>query len=162
MEREYGFEVFSILVGERNLLESADSGVWLAGEILEALPSALGVEKLRMGHEVARVFMPQDYRAMPEAGFHRFFLFSFYKDLGIAGALCGSLLLGLLSASAYRLAHRKARAKRALWPLMVYLPVAVFAELSVNGVIAYAIIHIALASGVVWAIARFATLRVVH
>jgi hypothetical protein len=161
ISREYGFEVFSILVDKNDPMGNISNGSWLLLEFIEAIPSVLGIEKVQIGHEVARVFLPKDYAVLPEAGFHRFFLFSFYHDFGWIGAILGSCLLGFVFGRLYKLALNKTYKKKVLWPLIIYLPIPVYSELIVNGAIAYVLIHIVFGSLIVWMIARLSTVDMV-
>jgi len=164
MVREYGFEVFSILIHESspwgNAFGISPYGSWFVQEVKEAVPSFMGMEKLRMGQEVAKAVMPFDYSYLPDAGFYRFFLFSFYYDLGWPGALAGSMSLGLVFGSAYRYALRKTEHLGVVWPLFVYLPIPVYSEMVVNGAISYGLIHVGIAAITIWLIARVTMLNV--
>jgi hypothetical protein len=156
--REYGFEVFGIVVHESSLWGNAFSespyGSWTLQEAKEAIPSFLGIEKIRMGQEVAREFMPLDSAYLPDAGFYRFFLFPFYYDFGWIGAVGGAFGIGALLGLGYRLALSRSLRLGLSWPLFVYLPVPVYSELLLNGAYSYAIIHIGAAMAMTLLIAK--------
>ena len=148
--REYGFEVFSILVKDSNPIGNFSNASWLFDEFKDALPSFLGFEKKFMSHEVAQVFLPEDYSYIPDAGFYRFFLFAFYRDFGVIGAILGSWLIGFIFGRLYKIALIRTYRYKVFWPLIVYLPIPVYAEMLVNGTISYGLIHVAIGSSVVW------------
>lgn len=156
--REYGFEVFAILVHEvRWTGELAERGSWLALEAAELIPSALSrTVKQRAGVVVAKNFMPQDYEYLErdsgdsaEAGFYRYFAFGFYHDLGWIGAIAGGALCGGLFGAIYRRALRRADAARSPGPLLVYLPIPVYCQYFATGNFAFAVIFTAIASFVI-------------
>ena len=154
--REYGFEVFSILVNESrslgNLFNGSFSKSWVLEEEKEALPSFLGVRKIRPGNEVAKQFLPLDYAKLPDAGFSKFFLFPFYYDFGWIGAFVGSFFLGFVFSFLYNFALKKTIQYNILLPLIIYLPVPVFAEMIAGGSFAYAQVHIIMNSLMIFAI----------
>jgi hypothetical protein len=143
--REYGFEVFALLVDRDERDRVARDGSWLWGEVKEALPGGLGLGKRRLGTLVARQYLPEDFEIIPEAGFNRFFLFPFFHDLGYLGVPLGGLLMGLGLAWPYERLRRLAVERRELWPLILYLPLPVYGELLVNGGFSYAAVHVGMA-----------------
>jgi len=150
IRREYGFETFALLVHQVPLRGNLVEESWLWREVTELVPSAiLAKEKTRTSQEVARRFMPEDYAVLPDAGFYRFFTFSFYHDLGVIGALLGSALIGFVLASLYRIALGAAWTRRATWPILVYLPVPAFTQMFVNGAFGFFFTHALIACLVV-------------
>lgn len=156
--REYGFEVFAILVHEvRWTGELAERGSWLALEAAELIPSALSPSvKQRAGVVVAKNFMPEDYEYLLSgsaeaggAGFYRYFAFGFYHDFGWIGAMVGGALCGGLFGAIYKRALRRAARARSPGPLLVYLPIPVFCQYYATGNFAFAVIFTAIASFVV-------------
>jgi hypothetical protein len=160
--REYGFEVFAILVHEvRWTGELAGRGSWLALEAAELIPSALsGSVKKRAGVVVAESFMPEDYEYLQGgsedsggAGFYRYFAFAFYHDFGWIGAIVGGALCGGLFGAIYDRALRRAHRTRNPGPLLVYLPIPVYCQYYATGNFAFAVIFTAISSVVVGGLA---------
>jgi len=136
--REYGFETFSILVNKAQPFPTPGLPVWLASEVLEFIPQALvPFPKPRTGILVALAVMPRDAAYMAEAGFYKGFAFSAYIDYGLPGALLWSLLFGALFGSAYRKAQAASLKHRAIWPLLVYLPLPLFSQFWAEGGLAF-------------------------
>jgi hypothetical protein len=156
--REYGFEVFAILVHDvRWTGELAERGSWLALEAAELVPSALSPSvKQRAGVVVARNFLPEDHDYLLSgsteeggAGFYRYFAFGFYHDFGWLGAMGGGALCGALFGAIYRRALRRAHRTRSPGPLLVYLPIPVYCQYYATGNFAFALIFTAISSFVV-------------
>lgn len=145
LRREYGFEVFALLVDRDDPDRVERDGSWLLDELKETLPSGLGLPKRRPGTLVSREYLPYDYTVLPEAGFSRFFLFPFFHDFGYLGVVLGGFVLGLGLAWPYERLRQEVSRRRELWPLILYLPLPVYGELLVNGAFSYAAVHVAMA-----------------
>lgn len=148
--REYGFEVFAILVHKVSWMGQFSEGSWSVLEIMEMIPSGLlPWTKERAGVKVAELFLPNDSYELGGAGFNRFFSFALYHDFGWGGAVAGGLMVGFLFGALYRSALRVSFRKKVLWPLLVYLPIPVYSQYISTGSFAFAVIFSAISSLVI-------------
>jgi len=154
IEREYSFEVFAILMQKTPLTGTLDNGSWTLLELKELLPKWVATGKVRVGVEVAAQYLPTDYKYLPDAGFYRFFLFPFYHDAGIVGAVIAAWLFGYIPGVLYQRAIRQVSRRHLSWPLLIYLPIPVFTQHFVNGAFQFGIVLCSISAGMLWLIAR--------
>ncbi len=136
--REYGFEVFSILVNRVEPFHEPGLPIWLASEALEFVPQALvPFPKPRSGVIIALTMLPLDAAYLPDASFYKGFGFTAYFDYGLPGALLWSFAFGALFGWTYRRAQAASIRRRAIWPLLVYLPLPLLSQFWAEGGIAF-------------------------
>ena len=161
--REYGFEVFAVLVQKISWFGQFYRESWLGLEFTELIPSGLlPWTKIRAGVQVANIFLPSDYASMMEAGFNRFFIFAAYHDFGWLGAIFYSLFIGWLFGRLYRFALKLVYQKEVLWPLVAWLPIPLFAQYTSIGNIAFFIIFSGFGFLVVYLFKTLARFKVVY
>jgi hypothetical protein len=161
--REYGFEVFAVLVQKISWFGQFYKESWLGLELTELIPSVLlPWTKIRAGVQVANVFLPTDYVYMMEAGFNRFFVFAAYHDLGWLGAVGYSFMVGWLFGKLYCFALKRTYREKVLWPLVAWLPVPLFAQYTSIGNLAFFIIFSGFGVLAVFLFKIFARMRVVY
>lgn len=155
--REYGFEVFAVLVHKISWMGQFSEGSWSVLEITEIIPRGLlPWAKERAGVRVAELFLPSDYYELEGAGFNRFFMFAFYHDFGWAGAIAGGFIIGYLFGALYRAALRVSFRKKVLCPLLIYLPIPVYSQYFSEGNFAFAIIFSVISSLVIMTVSILA------
>jgi hypothetical protein len=139
--REYGFEVFAILVDKVESLGRVGEQSWFALELTEMVPAViLPWEKTRAGVEVAEQLLPMDFASMKEAGFYRFFAFAAYHDFGWLGAVAFGGGVGWFFGRVWRKAREKAHRLGVLWPVIAVLPLAVYSQFLAGGGLAFFVI----------------------
>jgi hypothetical protein len=154
--REYGFETFAVLTASVPFSGASDGGMYLARNAFDLIPSALlpfEFPKTRGEGGFAKL-MPRDVKALPNAGFYRFFCFDAYYDFGIVGAVgyCFFFAFGL--ARFYRQVLRSTRRRGTAWPLVCYLPWPMYAQFWINGCIAFAASFSCFASAMIYLLGR--------
>tara|TARA_B110000967_G_C18565877_1_gene402440 strand:- start:193 stop:681 length:489 start_codon:yes stop_codon:yes gene_type:complete len=118
---------------------------WTFNEFEKGIPSIIHPNKrysLNPSKEVTKMYLPQDYKALPNAYFNRFFLFSGYYDLGLLGAFLNAFLFGAFYGFIWKKVKVKVFKKKLLWPLFLYMPIPVIASyfIAVGG-ISYGLIN---------------------
>jgi hypothetical protein len=159
--REYGFEIFAILVKKISWVGQFFKESWIFLELTEIIPSAiLPFEKVRAGVKVAYVFLPYDYNPRWNVGFNRFFVFAAYHDFGLFGAIIFSFFFGWLLGRIYRSALKQTYNKKVLWPLVAWLPVPLYAQYTSIGNIPFFLIFSGFGVLIVYLFSVFSRLRV--
>jgi hypothetical protein len=100
--REYGYDVLASDVYHAYNNQKIYTRSYLFGEFAEIIPSTIyenlfGEKKVRMGNLVGYEILREYKMADLGVGFNRYFLTSFYHDLGLIGIMIGSFLIGLMN-----------------------------------------------------------------
>ena len=157
LHRDYAFESFAALVHksenrffgnfEYYMTGQVNGEIksWTFNEFEKGIPSIIHPNKrysLNPSKEVTKMYLPQDYKALPNAYFNRFFLFSGYYDLGLLGAFLNAFLFGAFYGFIWKKVKVKVFKKKLLWPLFLYMPIPVIASyfIAVGG-ISYGLIN---------------------
>ena len=100
--REYGYDVFASDVYHAYNNDKINTKSYLFGEFAEIIPSSVyenlfGEKKVRMGNLVGYEILREYKAARLGVGYNRYFLTSFYHDLGVIGVIIGSFIIGLMN-----------------------------------------------------------------
>jgi len=158
LHRDYAFESFAALVNKSEnryfgsfeyLLTDQSNGPilsWTFNELEKGIPSILHPGKkdsINPSKAVTKMYLPEDYKVLPNAYFNRFLLFSGYYDIGLIGAIFNALLFGMFYGWIWKVVKRKVRKKNLLWPVFLYMPIPAIATyfIAVGG-ITYGLINV--------------------
>ena len=151
LHRDYAFESFAALVNKSEnkffgnteyLLTNQTNGPinsWTLNELEKGVPSILHPGKrysINPSKAVTEMYLPEDYKVLPEAYFNRFILFSGYYDLGLIGALINALIFGMFYGWIWKKVKVKVHKVNLLWPVFLYMPIPAIASyfIAVGGI----------------------------
>jgi hypothetical protein len=138
LHRDYAFESFAALVNksENRYFGNAEyifSGTtngpitsWTFSEFEKGVPSILHPGKrnsINPSKAVTSMYLPEDYKALPNAYFNRFLVFSGYYDLGLIGAFLNALFVGMFYSFIWKVVKKKVMKTNLLWPIFLYMPI---------------------------------------
>jgi len=166
LHRDYAFESFAALVNKSEnkffgnteyLLTNQTNGPinsWTLNELEKGVPSILHPGKrysINPSKAVTEMYLPEDYKVLPEAYFNRFILFSGYYDLGLIGALINALIFGMFYGWIWKKVKIKVHKVNLLWPVFLYMPIPAIASyfIAVGG-ITYGLINALIPIGLVF------------
>lgn len=157
LHRDYAFESFAAIVNKSENKffgnfeyfftgqVNGEINSWTLSELEKAIPSIIYPNKkynFNPSHKITEIYLPQDYKVLPNAYFNRFFLFSGYYDLGYLGAFLNAFLFGAFYGFIWKKVKIKVFEKKLLWPLFLYMPIPAIASYFVAvGGISYGLIN---------------------
>lgn len=166
LHRDYAFESFAALVNKSEniffgnaeyLLTNQANGPinsWTLNELEKGVPSILHPGKrysINPSKAVTEMYLPEDYKVLPEAYFNRFILFSGYYDLGLIGAFINALIFGMFYGWIWKKVKIKVCKVNLLWPVFLYMPIPAIASyfIAVGG-ITYGLINALIPIGIMF------------
>tara|TARA_A100000164_G_scaffold322306_1_gene305455 strand:- start:476 stop:1768 length:1293 start_codon:yes stop_codon:yes gene_type:complete len=146
--REYGFDMFAILVNEMPKIYVDDIN-WFKVELIEMIPGALAnilnIEKSNAGIVVVQYFMQEEYgpdriiQNVPST--YRYFLWPFYFEFSIYGVIFASFIFGFIGYLIYNwisILSNKLNDKKIL---IIMFPLIVNLHFILNGAYALGILN---------------------
>ena len=148
LHRDYAFESFAALVNKSSnkyfgsfeyLLTDQSNGPiisWTFNELEKGIPSFIHPGKkdsINPSKAITEIYLPEDHKALPNAYFNRFLLFSGYYDLGLIGAVLNALFFGMFYGWIWKIVKKKVRKKNLLWPVFLYMPIPVIGTYFIAG-----------------------------
>ncbi len=129
VHREYAFETFACVYQSRAREgEPLHLGAKNLTDILENIPKVLYPQKpMAIDNQFPKEYLRLDYKGY-DIHYARYFLSSFFLDFGIPGVCLGGLVVGILWGFCYRRAINATYRKKELWPLMLYMCLAINAK----------------------------------
>ena len=140
--REYGFDAFAGDVYHSYNDDMINTRSYILGEFSEIIPSSVyeaftGQKKVRMGSLVGVEVFRESKIAAAGVGFNRYFLTSFYHDLGLFGLIFISFLFGyLINSWFYRNLNKFKKSNNRIY-LIRYLTICLNLHFFINGGIYY-------------------------
>ncbi len=140
--REYGFDAFAADVYHSYNDDMINTRSYIIGDLAEIIPSSVyealtGQKKVRMGNLVGfEIF--REYKIADEGvGFNRYFVTSFYHDLGLFGVIFISFLFGYLMNSWFHRNLNKFKKFKNRIYVVRYLTICLNLHFFINGGIYY-------------------------
>ena len=136
--RDYAFETFAALINKAEnkyfgnaeyVLTGKVNGEivsWTFNELEKGIPSIIHPGKkdsINPSKAVNKMYLPQDYKALPNAYMNRFLLFSGYYDLGFIGAIFIAFLFGVFYSFIWKFMMLKVLKTNCSWPIFLYMPI---------------------------------------
>lgn len=140
--REYGYDAFAADVYHNYNDDMINTRSYIIGDLAEIMPSSVyeyltGEKKVRMGNLVGSEIFREYKITDAGVGFNRYFLTSFYHDLGLFGLILISFLFGyLINSWFYRNLNKFKKSENRIY-VVRYLTICLNLHFFINGGIYY-------------------------